>query len=294
MPKEVPPKPNAEPEVPAKPRVSIVLVAHNCEPALRRALTALEASRDRSSFEILVVDAGSQDGTGRLDSDFPEITLLRLPRNFGRTRARNIATRSAQADLVLYLDPRVEVAPETVTSLAALLESRDECTAAVPTFLDEAGRPAPAGHVLPSAAELQAAALRAEPLPRASGEIVPAAEEYAVMVRRTFLLGMNYLDEKRFSEHWALLEVFWQIRNAGRKVAVCPAPATLHPAGAASFDEALLVADRVSGAAAYIAKHAGLGAAISFRLKCFLGALGSFKPGLAFSILGGSRIDPTQ
>jgi len=105
---------------------------------------------------------------------------------------------------------------------------------------------------------------------------------------------MNYFDEKRFSECWGLLEVFWQIRNAGKKVGLVEAGGVLRGAAEAFGGDEMLVADAVAAAGAYVGKHEGFGAAISFRLKCFLSALGRGQVGLAWGILGGSRIDPTQ
>ena len=120
-------------------------------------------------------------------------------------------------------------------------------------------------------------------------------EEWALAVRRSFVAGMNYLDEKRFSEHWSLLEVCWQIRNAGKKLLlVDSARATMHPFTPLDADKTDYQADRVSGAAAYVTKHNGFGAGISFRLKCFLSAIGSLKFSLAFAILTGQKLDPTQ
>src|SRR5262249_3334889 len=84
-------------------RVSVILVAYNQAPALRRALAALEKSADRERLEILVVDCGSTDESSRMDSEFPAINLLRLPHHLGATRAMNIATRTAKADLLFYL-----------------------------------------------------------------------------------------------------------------------------------------------------------------------------------------------
>ena len=150
---------------------------------------------------------------------------------------------------------------------------------------------------LPSAPELADASLRGIPLPRRApaGETVEAVDEAALLVRKDFVAGMNYLDEKRFSEYWSLLEVCWQIRNAGKKIVVgAEAGGVLHPGRERYEKDPLHIADRVSGAAAYIAKHNGMGAGISFRIKCFLSALGAFRVPLAFSILTGSRIDPTQ
>ncbi len=272
-------------------------MTRNCEPALRRCLTALEAAKGRERFEILVVDAGSSDGCPRIDTDFPRVTVLRLPRNFGRTRARNIGMRTAQADLVLFLDPYVELQAGTADALAAMLESRGDAVAAAPRLADPSGQVLDTAFSLPSAPELADASLRGIPLPRRApaGETVEAVDEAALLVRKDFVAGMNYLDEKRFSEYWSLLEVCWQIRNAGKKIVVgAEAGGVLHPGRERYEKDPLHIADRVSGAAAYIAKHNGMGAGISFRIKCFLSALGSFRVPLAFSILTGSRIDPTQ
>jgi len=284
-------------EVPLKLKASVVIVTYNCETALRRCLTALEASRGRREFEIITVDAGSSDGSLRIDSDFTGITVLRLPRNFGKTRARNIGVRTAQSDLILFLDPHVEVKSDTIEILISLLETRYDAAAASLVLETPEGGPVETSFRLPSPSQLAESSLRGTPLPPvpASGESVEATDERAILVRKGFIAGMNYLDEKRFSEHWSLLEVCWQIRNAGKKILVAPAArAVLHPSTSIRIDETLYAADRVSGAASFIAKHNGVGAGISFRIKCFLSALGSLRLPLAFAILGGRRIDPTQ
>jgi hypothetical protein len=292
VPPEVPPQ-----EEGARPRVSVVIVTRNCEAALRRCLTALEASKGRQRFEILTVDAGSTDGSPRIDAEFPGVTVLRMPRNFGKTRARNIGMRTAQAELVLFLDPHVELRPGAVDTLAGILETRDEAAAAAPVLTDPAGQVLDTVFSLPSAAELAAAALRGTPLPgrKPEQEFAEAVDEAALLVRRNFVAGMNYLDEKRFSEYWSLLEVCWQIRNAGKKIVVTPqAGGVLHPGRDREAGDPAHIADRVSGAAAYLAKHNGMGAGISFKIKCFFMTLASFRVPLAFSILGGRRVDPTQ
>lgn len=292
MPQEV-----SKPDLPQKPRVSVVVVSHNCEESLRRCIRSLEGSKGRAQFEILVVDAGSQDGCPSVDLEFPAVTVLRLPRNFGKTRARNIGMRTAQSDIVLFLDPHVEVRPDTLGLLAASLESRDDATAVAPVLEDAAGAVVPQAFRLPSVPELVEAGLRGTPLPRAagSGEVVEAVEEWALAVRRSFVAGMNYLDEKRFSEHWSLLEVCWQIRNAGKKLLLVDAArATMHPFTPLDADKTDYIADRVTGAGAYIGKHEGMAAGISFRIKCFVSAMGALKLSLAFQILTGQKLDPTQ
>ena len=69
-------------ETKAEPRVTAQIVSYNNAPALRRCLVALELSQGRDTLEIIVIDKGSRDGSELIDSEFPHITVLRLPRNF--------------------------------------------------------------------------------------------------------------------------------------------------------------------------------------------------------------------
>src|SRR5215472_9016571 len=121
------------------PGVSAVLVAFNQATQLRRAIAALEKSRDRERLEILVVDCGSQDGSPRLDAEFPVVNMLRLPHHFGAAKAMNIAIRTAKADLVFLLSPSVEVEPDTVSRLAGKLEEEQDLTAVCPLLVDPEG-----------------------------------------------------------------------------------------------------------------------------------------------------------
>lgn len=285
-----------QPEV-FPPLVSVVIVSHNCREALERCLDAIGRSRSLERIETLVVDAGSRDGSAEVDSDRPWVQVIRMPMYFGRTRARNIGTRTARGDYVFFLDPRVEVQPDCIIRLAETLEQRNDAAAAVPVLEAPGGGSIPAAFRLPDPAALRRASLALEPLPRVesfSGAL-EAAEDWAVMVRKTFLGGMNYLNEKRFSEYWALLDVYRQIRLAGKKVlCVEEARATLHPELPPVASRRELVSDAVAGAASYVARYEGFMAGLGFRLACLLSALGSFDLGLAWYILQGRRLDPTQ
>lgn len=289
--------PETSPPEAVPPLISAVIVSHNCRAELERCLDALARSTVFDRLEVLVVDAGSRDGSAEVDSARPWVQVIRMPMYFGKTRARNIATRSAHADLILFLDPRVEVAPDCLEKLAALLEQRSDATAAFPAFRDPEGNAVECAFQLPDPATLRRASLNLEPLPRAplSGGAAEGAEDWAVLVRKTFLGGMNYLNEKRFSEYWALLDVWRQIRGAGKRIVCAPdAAAVLHPPLRPVAEREELASDAVAGAAAYLAKHEGFFTALWFRLQCFFAALFSLRPALAWNILQGRRLDPTQ
>ena len=263
--------------------VSIIVVSRNSAAALPRCVAALERSDGREGMEILVVDNGSSDGSARIDSEFPAVTVLRLPRNFGLTKARNIGARTASREFLLYLDPLVEVEPSTIQKLAGKLSSSADLAAVSPMLLDPEHRPAIRAVQLPRAEDVfnlwkSGGEPKGHDLDPEAGETpVEAVEDLALMVRRHFVKGMNYLDE-RYGQSWFGTELFLQIRRAGRKAAVVPsATATRHPSQLNPADprvRAALASDFASGAARYLGKHFGIGAAVRFRLAAFLYTLG--------------------
>jgi hypothetical protein len=118
------------------------------------------------------------------------------------------------------------------------------------------------------------------------------------MVRRLFLKGMNYFDE-RFGEHWADLELCWQLRSAGKSILVLPAVRVAVGPSPEPPHDPVYSADAAIGAAAYLGKHYGAVAGLKFRLAAILNALGrtvSFRdPGFNFKVLtalvSGQKID---
>jgi hypothetical protein len=267
---------------PARRKASVVITAWNCEEALRRCVASLEASAERSSFEIIVVDKASRDGCGQVDAEFPAVTVLRLPRNFGQTRARNIGIRTAQTDLILLLSPFAELEPEAMAAGMRYFESNPQAAAASVDLGEATDR-----LFVPAAGELASLCDPAR----------DADFARALWVRKGFLQGMNYFDEKRFSEFWHELELYWQLRNAGKRVEAVPGAAgRLHPAqpglGLDGAARDLIYSDRAAAATAFLGKHQGLGAGVGFQLKRVLGNLTA--PRKALNVLSGSRIDGTQ
>jgi len=298
-------------ELPPPPRVSAIIVAYNQAADLRRCLDALGKSKDRERLEILVMDNGSFDATREIDAEYSDVTVLRLPKNFGRTRAMNILTRTAKAELLFFIDPGVEVQRDTVTALADALEANEQAAAVVPLIVDETGNTAAAYRKLPNASAFARAwndedGFVAEAIDaKAESQKVEYVSFDALMITKYFVRGLNYLDD-RYGEHWADAELSWQIRRAGRSILVLPRVRVLRfgerPAPRSSAARAALAVDRGSGAAAFIGKHSGFVAGLLFRLRLALSALGSAlvfrEPGYNFSrffgVLSGGKIDGNQ
>jgi GT2 family glycosyltransferase len=290
---EAEPRPLEE-ELPPTPKVTALVFSYDSAPALRRCLAALESSNDRSLIEILVVDCGSHDESPQLDSEFPGIIILRLPRYFGRTRALNIGTRTATGEFLFFVTPEVEVLPTTVPSLLARLESDSEAVAVAPLLLDTESHPASQFFLLPTpqtGTELTPVAIDTS----AESVSVEYATFQALLVRKYFVKGINYLDE-RYGEFGADAELCYQIRRAARKTLVLPQVTVLYTPCSpySSAAETILAADRVHGVAVYFGKHYGFLTGLLFRIKSALGALFTMRLGLFGALISGSKIDGSQ
>jgi hypothetical protein len=289
----------SQPEEAAGPRVSAILVVYNQAAALRRAIQALEKSKDRERLEILVVDCGSRDESARIDEEFPAVQVLRLPHHLGATRAMNIAMRTAKGDLLLFLSPNVEVEPGTVAALANVLEPESDLAAVCPLLVDAEDRTVTRLRELPSREALRAAVRGAEwpgEVPDLSQDSIAVAYPAldAVMVRKVFLRGMNYFDQ-RFGHYWADADLALQIRRASKKVRVYPKiRARVHPEPDPVVEEDLARADCVSGAAALIGKYEGFFAGMLFRLAAAFSSLARLDLGQFSAVLAGRKLDGSQ
>ncbi len=90
-------------------RVSVLMIVYNSEREVGRALSsALCQTLAGEDMEVVVVDDGSTDGTADVVAHFARLNnrlhLVRLPRNMGRSYARNTALEEARGDYVLFLD----------------------------------------------------------------------------------------------------------------------------------------------------------------------------------------------
>ena len=284
--------------IPVTPKVAALLIARNQAAELRRALQALAASEPRELLEILVVDCASSDGTADVADEFPGVTVLRLPQHFGATKALNIATRTARAELLFLVSPDVEVSSDTVARLAAQLEANPDTSAVCPLFIDGDGKVIARTRRFPDRESLVPV--------RAGGELpwVPLNEETlaaetcivlypgreALMVRRQFLAGMNYFDE-RFGEYWADADLALQIRRAGRKIRLFPGiRAVWHDTGKPNLDDVAHQSDWILGAAELLGKHMGMLAGLGFRCGAIFNALIHLDFSLFTALLGGAKV----
>jgi len=115
-----------------------------------------------------------------------------------------------------------------------------------------------------------------------------------LLVRKVFVRGMNYFDE-RFGHYWTDADLAMQIRRAGKKILLYPAMRVRFPAEPDPLEgDSLARADRVAGGAALLAKYQGSLAGLTFRLGAALSALGRFDLGHFMDVASGRKLDGSQ
>ena len=107
---------------------SVIIVSHDSGPLLVECVQSALASSSR--IEVFVADNDSHDGSieavealARFDS---RLRVLRTGGNLGFAAANNLALRQARGDDVLFLNPDCLVRPDTVGSMAAVLDAHPE------------------------------------------------------------------------------------------------------------------------------------------------------------------------
>jgi peptidoglycan/xylan/chitin deacetylase (PgdA/CDA1 family)/GT2 family glycosyltransferase len=112
------------------PQLSVVIATHNRSQLLTRCLRALEAQDAAAdSFEVVVADDGSSDGTAAMMEALPTPFSLRVLSldKAGKSEALNAGIRAAAGSVCLCIDDDIVAAPELVSEhLAAHL--RDPMT----------------------------------------------------------------------------------------------------------------------------------------------------------------------
>jgi dolichyl-phosphate beta-glucosyltransferase len=111
------------------PRLSIVIPAYNEEQRLPRTIEDIERylATKRDSYELIVVDDGSTDGTRQVmdaaAARNQRIRLEALPENRGKGRALATGVAAAQGDVVLVTDADLSTPIEELDKLEAALDS---------------------------------------------------------------------------------------------------------------------------------------------------------------------------
>lgn len=121
-------------------KLSIVIVCWNVREDLIRCLRSIEENRPSYSFEIIVVDNASTDGTiDVIKKDFSKVTVLANNENRGFAAANNQGIEISKGEYILFLNPDTIVHPYSLDNLINFLDNNDDVGACGPKLLNSDG-----------------------------------------------------------------------------------------------------------------------------------------------------------
>jgi len=229
--------------------LSIIIVNYNAGRLLKECIDSI-FEESTMSLDIWVVDNNSHDDSAAMvESDFPEVNLIRNSENVGFAKANNMALSRIKADYALLLNPDTVIRDNAIEKVARFMDKDPEVGIAGCRVLNEDGT-------------LQLACRRSIPTPgvaffRLSGlsRLFPKSKMMAkynltyqdadavhevdavsgafLMIRRKAIDDVGALDE-RFFMYGEELDWCLRTKKAGWKVMYYPDAEIIHYKGQCS------------------------------------------------------------
>jgi GT2 family glycosyltransferase len=235
------------------PAIAGILVNYNAGDELRRALQSIADELHEVSWQAVVVDNASTDGSGAIAREFaPQVSLIENRENVGFGRAVNQAIAATSAPLMLIMNPDCRLIAGAIAALRAELDLHDYCAIVGPRILNPDGsvqgsargdpnmltglfgRSALLGRLLPMLPiarrnVVSDAAIR-------SGHtsiVVDWLSGACMLARRDAVLKVNGFDERYFL-YWEDADLCRRLRGAGYHVRYVPGATAIHRVGHSS------------------------------------------------------------
>ncbi|MFQ5721406.1 MAG: glycosyltransferase family 2 protein [Candidatus Aminicenantales bacterium] len=107
--------------------LSIIIVNWNTKSLLKQCLESIKAHTKKISYEIIVVDNSSTDGSADMvEANFPEVILIKNEKNLGYGQANNQALVRAQGKYVLFLNSDVAVNDNCLDEMFEFMENHPQ------------------------------------------------------------------------------------------------------------------------------------------------------------------------
>lgn len=222
-------------------RVAVVILNWNGSDMMRRFLPSVIKGSGELG-EVIVADNGSTDSSCEmLAHEFPDVRLIRLPKNYGFAEGYNQALKHIDAEFFLLLNSDVEVAEGWLDSLVGYMDKHTDVAACQPKiraykerdafeyagaaggFMDIYGYPYCRGRVF---ADVE----------KDSGQYddvcdILWATGAALMIRSNDWKAAGGLDG-RFFAHQEEIDLCWRLRRRGRRIVCIPQSMVWHVGGA--------------------------------------------------------------
>jgi poly-beta-1,6-N-acetyl-D-glucosamine synthase len=115
------------------PSISILVAAYNEEPSILSTLESIGKQSYPGSFEVIVINDGSTDGTSEKLSQvsYPWLSVINLPKNSGKAHALNVGLERVASDFTITVDGDSYLYKDALINLVGRLLGDPDNTAAV-------------------------------------------------------------------------------------------------------------------------------------------------------------------
>lgn len=121
--------------------VSVIIVSWNARDYLKKCLSSLSSRVCQFPMEIIVVDNASSDGSPDcVESEYPNVRLIRNTENMGFSKANNIGVSVSSGDYLCFINSDVEVLPDCITRLVNYCEEQPEAGMVGPLIIGGDGQ----------------------------------------------------------------------------------------------------------------------------------------------------------
>ena len=224
----------------SSPKVAIVILNWNGRNYLEKFLPSVLATT-YENIEVIVSDNGSTDeSVSFLQTNYPQVRLIRLDKNYGFAKGYNLTLEKIKADYYALINSDLEVEPGWLTPIIDLLEQDKLNVACQPKLLSYNNR---------NLFEYAGGAggwLDRFGYPFARGRIFDICEEdkgqydttervfwvtgAAMVIRSEAFHEMNGFDNYFFA-HQEEIDLCWRMQLAGYNLFACPSSVAYHVGG---------------------------------------------------------------
>lgn len=110
------------------PKLSILILNYKTRGLLRQFLKGLKMYPPDCSYEIIVVDNASNDGSVEMvEAEFPEVQLIKNTDNLGYTKGNNIGIKAANGEYILLINSDVVITnKDAINELVKCLDENSD------------------------------------------------------------------------------------------------------------------------------------------------------------------------
>jgi GT2 family glycosyltransferase len=232
-------------------KLSIVIVNYNTKILLHQCLSSLYDQKHPFSFDVIVVDNNSNDGSVDMVMEiFPHVYLIENKENMGFARANNTGLKMARGEHVFLLNSDTKMIADALDKLVDFLDRHKEAAVVSPRVIypDFSDQGVARTFPTPINALFGRRTILTRLFPnnryskkylvsRRHGSNEPFQVDWVsgacLMVRRKIIEEIGYLDEKFFM-YWEDADLCYRIKQRGWRIYCVPQAKVIHYEGKSS------------------------------------------------------------